>query len=221
MGFFRFTIITLIFFLFSFKGYMSTKEAPWLLVKNEKEVKVYSRCSTNSNFKEIKVETNINAPLSVIVALLRDVPAFPSWVYKCESSHIIKQPDNQSIIYYQKSDVPWPVSDRDMVVKSCFRQDPTTKIVYFNSSVLPDLLPEQADVVRIRKFQGSWKLTPKTDGTVNIEYQIGVDPGGLIPAWIVNMASTDGPFITTLNLKQAVKNPKYQQARLAYIQELD
>lgn len=221
MAYIRYLILPFILLFFTNSAFMASPETPWRLERNEQNILVYSRNSPNSSFKEIKVETNFNAPLSVIVALLKDISAFPSWVYKCETAHVVKHQDHKEMIYYQKSDVPWPVSDRDMVVQSRFRQDPATKIVYFNSVAMPDILPLKADIVRIRKFKGSWTLTPIADGTVNVEYQIGIDPGGSLPAWMVNMASTEGPLITTQNLKKVVKQPKYQQARLTYIQELN
>jgi hypothetical protein len=50
-----------------------------------------------------------------------------------------------------------------------------------------------------------------------VEYQLLVNPGGNVPAWIVNMAVIDGPFETGVNMREWIKKEVYQKAKLSYI----
>jgi hypothetical protein len=83
---------------------------------------------------------------------------------------------------------------------------------------LPDYKPEVEDIVRIRAFESSWEITPNNDGTVYIDYTAKTDPGGNIPAWIINLGIATGPVKTMEKLAEVVQDPKYQQAEaLAYL----
>jgi hypothetical protein len=63
-------------------------------------------------------------------------------------------------------------------------------------------------------FKAQWTITPLKDGSLSLEYQLLVDPGGSVPAWLVNLAVVDGPFETMSALREKVKEKKYQEAVL-------
>jgi hypothetical protein len=48
--------------------------------------------------------------------------------------------------------------------------------------------PPPQDVVRMRRNTGAWRLSPDGDGT-RFSYRISADPGGDLPAWVVNAAN--------------------------------
>ena len=49
------------------------------------------------------------------------------------------------------------------------------------------------------------------------DYFIQVDPGGQIPAWVVNLVSTQGPYETFKNLIERVESLKKQKATASSI----
>ena len=49
-----------------------------------------------------------------------------------------------------------------------------------------------------------------TDNKLNIHFQMQIDPGGSIKAWMANMFVTDSPFYTMTGLRSAMKEEKYQ-----------
>ena len=86
----------------------------------------------------------------------------------------------------------------------------TTNGVYNDS-----LFPPVDGVVRTRKVTGGWTLQGLADGTTEVTYEVNADPGGWLPAWIVNFGTKKLPLTTLTNMRQQVKETKaYQTSRL-------
>ncbi len=193
----------------------------WTLKKSSDGVTVYNREVDNSLIKELKAVTQIKTTLSSIIALLNDRETYPQWVYKCEKSYMVKKISESEAIYYQDVSAPWPIDNRDFVVNVEVVQNSKTKVVTQSSTCIPDYIKKLEAHVRITEFKASWTLTPIKNGLVNCEYQLLVDPGGNLPAWLVNLAAVDGPFETIVNLREWVLKDKYQKTTFPFIKELE
>ena len=212
----------LVFFaLFYVSGFSQHKVTDWELKKNESDILIYTRHTENSAFKELKSIITIKTSLSSIIALLNDFESYPQWVYKCGESSTLKKLNDTICIHYQTVVAPWPVSDRDFVVTVAQTQDDKTKIITQTSISNESYIPVKDGFVRISLFNAKWTLIPLKDGMVEIDYQLLVDPGGAIPAWLVNLAVVDGPFETMVGFKKMIVKDKYKKAKIAYIKELN
>jgi len=196
------------------------KATDWELKKNESDILIYTRHTENSAFKELKSVITIKTSLSSIMALLTDWESYTQWVYKCGASSTLKKINDSTCIHYQTVVAPWPASDRDFVVNVKQTQDPKTKIITIVSTGNPTYIPNKDGFVRITLFNAKWTLIPLKDGLVEIDYQLLVDPGGSLPAWLVNLAVVDGPFETMVGFKKMIVKDKYQKAKVSYIKEL-
>ncbi len=194
-----------------------TSSNDWQLKKFENGISVYTRSTENSKYKELKAIFQIKTSLSSIIALLNDVESYPQWVYRCETSKILRKNSEKQLIRYQTIVAPWPVDNRDVVVEVNSYQDEKTKIVYQKVTPLPDYVPASKDHVRIREFRAIWTLKPLKNGIVDVEYELLVNPAGAIPAWIVNLAVVEGPYETSLKMKERLMNDKYQKANFSFI----
>lgn len=192
----------------------------WQLRKQEQGISVYSKDFENSKFKELKSIFQIKTSLTSVVALLKDFESYPGWVYRCGESYKVKQISETVSLHYQTVVAPWPVDDRDFIVHVVIQQDPVTGIVTQKGNAVIDSKPEVKGRVRIKTFKANWKITPLKDGFVQIEYQLMVDPGGSVPAWLVNLAVVDGPFDTALAMKEWLFKEKYQSAKISFIKEI-
>jgi hypothetical protein len=214
--------ILLFFCLIWFSGSFSQEaEDDWHLRKKEQGISVYSRKTAKSNFKELKSVVYLKTSLSSAVALINDWESYPQWVYKCGKSTTLKVLEETKVIHYQTVIVPWPAEDRDFIVNIELSQNEKTKIVTIKSTCNSDYIPPVENHVRITEMDACWTLVPFKDGTIQITYQLLVNPGGFVPAWLVNMAAVDGPFESMANFKIWVQKKKYQEASLPFIKELD
>jgi START domain len=191
----------------------------WILKKNQENIMVYTRRITTSDYKELRCSTTVKSSLSAIVKLLGDADHYTDWVYKCVEAMIVKKPDETEVYSYQLFDAPWPLDDRDVVAHLKVRQDKNTKIVTILSNVVDSMVAEKRDVVRIKKFHSSYTLTPKGNGFVSIDYELGTEPGGSVPAWLANLVMVNGPFSTQQMMNALLQTERYKTVKLQFIDE--
>ena len=178
--------------------------APWDLVKEEGDLKVYTRKNLDSGIKELRMTTSIRASLEDYIDALNDADSYKDWVYKCESSSLVLKVSDTELYYQIETDFPFPLSDRDLVVHTKQRIDENGTF-YSNSVAAPDKRPEENGVVRINMYESHWKATPQNDGSVYIDYNSKVDPAGNIPQWVVNLGITVGPVKSMESFTQFVE----------------
>jgi len=202
---------------FSFSTHAETSD--WELEKEEEDLqlKIYTREISGSSLKEFKGEMLVETQLTTLAALMLDSQAAPKWMHQCEKFEVVEQLDERNAITYFINGAPWPVSDRDAVVSSSMSQDPETLTMRIDVSVVADYLPIDDDYVRIPHMTGFWAFTPIAEGKVKIVYQVHADPGGSLPAWLANSVVVDTPYYTMSNLREMLKQEKYQQAEIPFI----
>ncbi|MBZ0251864.1 MAG: hypothetical protein K8I02_00875, partial [Candidatus Methylomirabilis sp.] len=83
------------------------------------------------------------------------------------------------------------------------------------------LIPPAEDYVRMPTVKGGYVFRPKPGGAVEIDYQLHVEPGGALPAWLVNALAVDTPFETLKGMREAAKKPKYRDAEVPGVREPD
>ncbi len=196
------------------------KEGDWKLIKNEDGIKAFTREVKSSDVKQVKVTANIRSTLTALVAIVRDVSSHPKWIYRCKTAKILKKNSNTDTYYYNETEAPWPISNRDIITHAVITQDKKTKIVTITSTGVPSYIPPKKDIVRIKKLNAKWIFVPEKNGTVNVTSFLLIDLGGDLPAWLINMAIADGPFETVFNMKKEVVKPRYQNIVYNFIEEL-
>ena len=208
-------LILPVFVLASFNA--NADSIDWVLRKNENGITVYTRYAEGSNLKEVKVVNVVNSSLTGLVALLLDVKNYPNWIYACSEASTLSTISEQEQFQHQVTDVPWPVSDRDVVSHFKISQDKGTKIITVINAGEPDRIPDKDGIVRVQHFQSTYRFTPLPDGKVKVEFELYVDPGGNIPAWLINANIVAAPFKTTEAMIKQL--PSYQNASISFIEE--
>ncbi len=189
----------------------------WKLSTEKDGIKVYTSMMTDSKIKAIKVECDINATPAQLVALVMDVNTAPDWVYHVKSAKLVKQLSPAELYYYSEVSLPWPAQNRDFVAHLIVSQDQDTKVVTIDGPAVPGLVPIKKGIVRIDNSIGKWIITPTGSNQVHVEYSIHVDPGGSLPAWLVNMFATDAPLQIFRNLKTQLQKQVYKNTTLAFV----
>lgn len=190
-------IIVTCFFIPAFAG-------NWKLEKDKKGIKVYTRESDDSDFKEFKALATIKADRMKIAKVLTRVSDFMNWYPDVSESRVLKIISPTKRIIYYKVDVPWPADDRDVVLNFNVKTDNKKKetLIYMDENL--NTKSEVLGVVRMKKAEGFWKLTSVGNHT-KVHYQFLGDPGGGLPSWLVNMFIVDGPYDTIIALKEKVE----------------
>ena len=211
-------IITILF-IFSLSYTYAQSADSWVLTKDENGVKIYTRHNTESPIKEVKGVMELQTSLSSLVALVKDAENQHNWVYLNKVAYLLDQPSDFEWYYYNESDAPWPVTNRDIVTHAKLSQNPKTYTVKIRTNGIPNYIPVKDGIVRILKLKSSWDFIPLEDGIVKVEFRLFIDLGGNLPAWAINLAVDTGPFNTMSAMTEEIKRDKYRNAKRSFIKE--
>ena len=125
--------------------------------------------------------------------------------------------NDSELYYYHETSTPWPVANRYGVIYYKITQNSLTKVVTIKSNGVLGLYPNQPNLVEVPALNANWTFTPKSDGTVDGEYYLYLNPGGNIPIWLINMFVVDGPFLTILKMKELLQTEKYNDCKVSFI----
>jgi hypothetical protein len=187
----------------------------WELLLEDENLSVQQRPYTGSALKEIKGVTHVKASLNALMALLKDAEFNQQWVYRSGGASILNENGYAQAYVYGIVDAPWPMRDRDTVVRFDYQQQAETKSITIAISNFPNFIATKDDFVRVPDFGGYWKLRPEKEGWVEVIYQVYGDPGGLIPVWLANYAAARSVTKTLQNMQSAVK--RYENAQSAFV----
>lgn len=194
-------------------------DSSWQWVIERDGVAVYRRPVAGSPIDESLAITTLDASLVAVTSLILDIDNNHRWIDSVDESRALKRISDTESINYTVSHAPWPVSDRDAVVRTRVHQDPESLAVTISSEALPDFLPKQPGLIRVEAIASSWLLSPLASGQVEVRYRVHSSPGGHLPNWLVNAVVTDQPLNTLASMHTAVDRPAYRQAQLPFIRQ--
>lgn len=200
-------------------GELCAQEEDWKLKSDKDNIRTYSKKLSDSRINAVKIESDLPCTVAQFVAVLLDVASYDTWVYNSKSSYLIKQVSPAELYYYSEVNFPWPTTNRDFVSHVVFSQDPRTRVARVEAKNVGGMVPVKKNIVRIEKSSGQWIITPTGKNSVHIEYILQVDPGGDLPAWLINPFASKGLVETFKNLRKQVQKPEYAAAKPAFITE--
>ncbi len=178
---------------------LSANEDQWNQVRDRNNIQIYNRSIEGINFKEFMGEAKIEAPLEDIMRIFDDVELGTYWIENVDQMKKIEEVDENISYTYTYSKAPWPVKDRDAVVYNEKITDGNTVTII--QQARPDKLGGVEGAVRVPFIESSWVFTQEED-RVHVRYQVLTDPGGRLPAWLINKVSVSQPYETLLGLKK-------------------
>jgi hypothetical protein len=192
----------------------------WRLDKDDNGIKIYTRAIQGSDIREVKSEILIDATLDNVLAVFDDISSYPHWHHKNTKANLLIKRGASERYHYQNFTMPFPVSDRDIVIHSqIIRVGKGVKITSNAASTFCDNASIEACTaitksknIMITRLKGTHLLTSQKGGGVKLVWQQHAEPAGKIPKWLVNQLLLDVPYTTLENLRKQVKLKKYQDA---------
>lgn len=191
----------------------------WELAKEDEErkIKVYLSDVEGSNLKAFRGEAELNAPVWKVLALIEDEKAGPKWMHETKEFRFLDdRSDPSSNLSYSITSVPWPLKNRDLVVRTTVEVDNEKQIVTMHLKDEKGTLPENDDNVRVPYLRGEWIISRIDDNTSHIVYQIHALPGGSIPSWLANAFVVDNPYVSLKNMQKMLASGEFSQKRPDY-----
>ena len=177
----------------------------WILKKDKDGIKVFTKNVDTSKFKAIKVECVLDGTIGKFDSIIRNVENHKSWVYSTKKSFLVKVVNKTEIIYYTETSLPWPASNRDVIIQMQILKDSVNNSETINASNLNGVINEKSGIVRVRLLSMQYYVHLVNEHKISITFNILVDPSGSIPAWIVNAFAVKGPFETFSKLGDFLK----------------
>lgn len=189
----------------------------WHSVFESDNLRVWRRDYAGSELDEILGVVRVKASLNALMALLKDAPFNQQWVYRSGGARILRESGYAQAYVYGVVDAPWPLQDRDSVVRFDYTQDAATKDITITITNEPGFVPEKPELVRVPDLGGHWSLKSEADGVVEVAYQVHGDPGGWVPVWLANQAAQLSVTNTLRKLPEVVG--RYEGVRSPYVLE--
>ncbi|MBC8187012.1 MAG: hypothetical protein H8E78_02225 [Proteobacteria bacterium] len=183
------TVVSLIVF---WVGIASSALAERNVVREENGITVEEESVEGRALPILIGTATMDASAEQIAAWVTAVHTYVDWQHSCEEARVLMQPDGSRLTYNRIAS-PWPVSDRDVVLR------PSRENLDNGGIRLEFLSTEDANfdvprgVVRMPRLIGSYVLTPRSEGGTHVVYTVDSDPGGSLPVWPLNLLLEDLP----------------------------
>jgi hypothetical protein len=150
-------------------------------------------------------QTRMVGEVRHLLAIVLDDRRSTEWAKGADETRVLRSPDPHSQLIYAHSRQPWPVRDRDLIMKRTVEELTPGKAYRVHLVCMPNERPELDDVVRVRHCETSFVLRAIDGSHTQIDYRVQADPGGKIPAWMVRRASRSIPLDTLRALAKQVE----------------
>lgn len=181
---------------------LCSAQGEWKLRSEKNGIRSYTQSTADSHIKSIRLEAVFSVSLAKLVAVIADARNYDEWVYNSRSTRIVQQVSPYELYYYSELVFPWPAANRDFVSHVRISQDPKNKAVSIIASNISGWEPLHPKIIRMTFGEGHWELVPLSKNEVSVTYLLKADPGGDLPAWIVNSFSSQGPQASFENLRR-------------------
>jgi len=184
------------------------QRSQWELAKNDGGILIYTRRLPDEKFKEVRAVFELGATEKQLVDVLQDIPHHNRWSYGTKTTYVISKKGKDTIVYYSEVALPWPLSNRDLVIELTFKRDTVNNVLHIQAKSIPGIVPRYPDLVRVPYSLATWEVKPLAGKRLKIDYILSTDPGGSLPGWLVNLGATVGPGNSFRKLKAIIDKKK-------------
>lgn len=156
-------------------------QTPWEFEEKREGVNLFTRPVAGEQLREYKFLTLLQVPFDTVVKVMTSLESFDRWLSPTVKDWKIARWENDSIaIIYFRADMPNPIRDQDVVLRTqIMRPAPGLLQVVFSSAA--DELPEVPGINRVPRCNLSWNFRILSNGYVGLSYLGSITPGGKFP----------------------------------------
>jgi len=176
------------------------------LKKQAEGIKVFTCKTDNERFRTLRAEFVIrNTTIYELQQFLMRVDNYHTWQYNTMHAETLKEINADEFIYVSDIDAPWPVEDRELMMNFKVTHEPAHQRMQIEMHTIESAQPVKEGFIRVPFMHGHWTVIQTKNNALDVAYVLRIDPGGTIPAWLVNLAMAEGPYISFRNLKKQLE----------------
>jgi len=183
-------------------------DSGWKTIVVEDGIKVTERKVPGQVFPTFRGVGDVNASIYDVLAVVSDIKRHTQWVESCIASRVVERKGWRQYVVYSRTNVPWPISDRDAVYRSHVKVNAKRTEVTIVFKAIRGKVPRVSGVVRMVNLRGHFKFKKLGEHKTRIDYQVDADPGGWIPKWLARLATRKMPLSTIQGMRKRVKATK-------------
>jgi hypothetical protein len=189
-------------------------EGPWKQYKSEDGIIGHERTVQRSKYLETRAGTVINAPMEVLLEVLKDIPAYPQWMYKCKEAVPLKREGKAKRVLYFAQGVPLGSPDREAVIEAITvaDYDKGACVTTLHSIDHPYQHPKKEhghERMRMIEFSGIWDLQMIDRNRTKVIYTAYTNPGGFSPGFVTNRVIRKVSFRSLKGMITKAEEQKY------------
>ena len=189
----------------------------WVKTGESKGVTGYARPAPQSILHEMMAVGMVEAPVTDIEALLRDIPAQKDYLYLCSDAELINFPGKTNTVdsycIYSKMNMPAPVLDRDSIILWDWTTERSTGARFVHGEGIRTNYRLEKNVVRMMFITLDFTLTPKGPDKTEVTYSVLMNPVGTLPESVKGMLTKNLAMKTLLGIRERVRRNREQLAR--------
>ncbi len=183
----------------------SSSQNDWELKRDKDDIVIYTKESKDNPLKEYRATAIIESPLNEVYQFLSDLEYRPAWVVRCSGLEIIDTVGGNQIRYHTSYEIPWPLADRDLVVVADLSFDEANRKARLLTIRTDTQFPLKKGIVRMLKYKEDVVLEELGPQRTRFNAEGFADPGGNVPAWLVNMFLVDGIYDSVVSTRMEIK----------------
>lgn len=187
----------------------------WDLRKEAGAIKVFTIDQPDSGFQAFKAVGVLDAPIENLMAVMINPKSCVEWVHNCSESFAFGDGDFHQRYAYSVNDMPWPVTDRDYVLRIRTRGDAPGGDIIMDLNAVPQRRDVDDNYVRVDRSDTLYRFTPMGEQTRMVWVQ-HTEPNGSIPGWLVNTLLVDIPVRSMEQLEKVANEDRYGNHELVY-----
>ena len=135
---------------------------------------------------QVEVTGTLAAEPEAVRAVLLDLEGFARWFPALDEWRVLSREPGTALVYGRQA-LPWPVSDRDYVVRYRWEDRPNGTF-RLEAVGRPDEGPAPGpDAVRLQRLRSEWRIGPNVGGGTRASYRYEGESGPL-PSWVSRLA---------------------------------
>jgi hypothetical protein len=156
----------------------------------------------------------VNGDLATVLGIIEDVENHPEWLPDCAEARVLTRPSPTVSYVYHRTDVPWPIADRDVVFRQEVRVSEPDRIVHVDiaSDDSVSVSPTEGSV-RVVRLNARYRLEAVDASRTSVEYRVDVNPGGTLPTWFASRMTRLLPLHTLASLRNRVAQFQTERPR--------
>ena len=157
----------------------------WRLIGKDQGVLVSARQLPGESHPTFRGQATIAGSVLHVLAVVLDSRNTVKWLKGASGMEILREGDGRSQVVMMLTDLPWPIRDRDTIMKRTVEVLSPASEFRVRYLCAPRERAEQRGKVRVQQCDSSFSLRAVQPGKTYVDYQVDLDPGGGLPAWSV------------------------------------